>query len=136
MKAGIHPTIQQVSFTCACGASFTALSAMEEKEVRVEVCSKCHPFFTGKQKLMASGRLEAFMARQKKFEAMKEEEEKRAKKEEKKEEKVSAEKEEKKEEAAAKPSAEKEEKVSAEESSAKKEEKEEKPAEKEEGEKK
>jgi len=134
MKAGIHPTIQQVSFTCACGASFTALSAMEEKEVRVEVCSKCHPFFTGKQKLMASGRLEAFMARQKKFEAMKEEEEKRAKKAEKKEE-VSAEKKEK-EEAVVKPSAEKEEKVSAEESSAKKEEKEEKPAEKEEGEKK
>jgi large subunit ribosomal protein L31 len=59
MKTEIHPQYQQVNVHCACGETFTTGST--RKELRVEICSKCHPFFTGKQKLVDSaGRIDRF----------------------------------------------------------------------------
>ena len=59
MKTEIHPQYQQVTVHCACGETFTTGST--KKELRVEICSKCHPFFTGKQKLVDSaGRIDRF----------------------------------------------------------------------------
>ena len=53
MKDGIHPDYKATTITCACGAVYETGSTKED--VRVEICSKCHPFFTGKQKLVDSG---------------------------------------------------------------------------------
>ena len=50
MKTEIHPNYQQAPVHCACGEVFTTGST--KKELRVEICSKCHPFFTGRQKLL------------------------------------------------------------------------------------
>lgn len=62
MKTEIHPQYQQVQVHCACGESWTTGST--KKELRVEICSKCHPFFTGKQKLVDSaGRIDRFQQR-------------------------------------------------------------------------
>ncbi len=59
MKANIHPEYKQVTVTCACGNTFTTGSTKDE--LRVEICSECHPFFTGKQKFMErGGRVEKF----------------------------------------------------------------------------
>lgn len=59
MKAGIHPNYVEATVTCACGNSFKTGSTKEE--LRVEICSECHPFFTGKQKFMErGGRVEKF----------------------------------------------------------------------------
>jgi large subunit ribosomal protein L31 len=65
MKKDIHPLYQQAKVVCACGEVFITRST--KKEIRVEICSKCHPFFTGKQKLVdTAGRLERFERRYKK----------------------------------------------------------------------
>lgn len=70
MKDAIHPQYQQVPVHCACGEQFTTGST--KKELRVEICSKCHPFFTGKQKLMdTAGRIDRFNTRYAKKEAAK-----------------------------------------------------------------
>lgn len=62
MKANIHPTYHQAIVTCACGNSFTVGSTVSE--LRVDICSKCHPFFTGEQKFVdALGRVDKFMAK-------------------------------------------------------------------------
>jgi large subunit ribosomal protein L31 len=59
MREGIHPEYHQVEVKCACGNKFTTGSA--RKEIEVEICSACHPFFTGKQRLMdTAGRIEKF----------------------------------------------------------------------------
>ena len=59
MKKGIHPGYHDVLAHCACGHTFTTRST--SKELRVEICSDCHPFFTGKQKLIdTAGRVERF----------------------------------------------------------------------------
>lgn len=59
MKKGIHPEYGECRVTCACGNTF--LTRSTKKEIRVEICSQCHPFFTGKQKLVDSaGRVEKF----------------------------------------------------------------------------
>ena len=64
MKSGIHPKYHEVMVTCACGETFKARST--NPELRLEICSKCHPFFTGKQKLIDSaGRVERFEKRYK-----------------------------------------------------------------------
>ena len=47
MKKGIHPELHECTVTCACGETFTVEST--KTEINVEVCSKCHPFYTGKQ---------------------------------------------------------------------------------------
>jgi large subunit ribosomal protein L31 len=60
MKAGIHPAYEEVKVTCACGHSFVTRSA-HKGDIRVEICSSCHPFFTGKQKLIdTEGRVDRF----------------------------------------------------------------------------
>ncbi len=62
MREGIHPTYQQVTVTCACGKSWVTGSTA--KEIRLEICSNCHPFYTGRQKLMdTAGRVERFEKR-------------------------------------------------------------------------
>ena len=53
MKAGIHPNYQQTTIRCACGNVIETGST--KQDIRVEVCSKCHPFFTGKQKMVDTG---------------------------------------------------------------------------------
>ena len=59
MKVGIHPEYVDTTITCACGEVVHTRST--KPEIRVEVCSKCHPFFTGKQKFMdTAGRVERF----------------------------------------------------------------------------
>ena len=59
MKDKIHPNLFDVNVHCACGNEFMTRST--KKELRVEVCAACHPFFTGKQKLMdTAGRVEKF----------------------------------------------------------------------------
>jgi large subunit ribosomal protein L31 len=54
MKANIHPDYHPLSVVCSCGNTFETRSTLEG-ELHVEVCSKCHPFFTGKQKILDSG---------------------------------------------------------------------------------
>ncbi len=62
MKTDIHPDYIECEVTCGCGEAFVTRSTV--KQVRVEVCSKCHPFYTGKQKLVDStGRVERFKKR-------------------------------------------------------------------------
>lgn len=63
MKPNIHPTYySNAKIKCACGAEFSTGST--EKEIRVEICSMCHPFFTGKEKLVdTAGRVDKFRAR-------------------------------------------------------------------------
>ena len=62
MKSGIHPKYHEVMVVCACGETFKTRST--SSELRLEICSKCHPFFTGKQKLIDSaGRVERFQKR-------------------------------------------------------------------------
>lgn len=59
MKQDIHPKYGEAKVTCACGETF--VSGSTKKELRVEICSKCHPFFTGKQKFVdTSGRVDKF----------------------------------------------------------------------------
>lgn len=66
MKKNIHPKYQDINFICACGATFTAGSTIE-KDFHTEICSSCHPFYTGKQKLVdSSGRVDKFLAKMKK----------------------------------------------------------------------
>ncbi|MDH7601131.1 MAG: 50S ribosomal protein L31 [Armatimonadota bacterium] len=62
MKTGIHPKYVRCIVTCACGNTFETRSTIEE--IRTEICSACHPFFTGKQKIVdTEGRVEKFMAK-------------------------------------------------------------------------
>ncbi|ABK17399.1 50S ribosomal protein L31 [Syntrophobacter fumaroxidans] len=66
MKEGIHPVYHETVIRCACGAEIPTGST--KKEIRVEICSKCHPFYTGKQKLVDSaGRIERFRRKYEKF---------------------------------------------------------------------
>ena len=60
MKAGIHPAYNEVKVICACGHSFNTRST-HKGDLRVEICANCHPFFTGRQKLMdTEGRVDRF----------------------------------------------------------------------------
>jgi large subunit ribosomal protein L31 len=68
MKAGIHPKYEKALITCACGRVTETRSTVGE--LHVEICSHCHPFFTGRQKLVdTAGRVERFMAKYGKEEA-------------------------------------------------------------------
>ena len=63
MKAGIHPAYNEVNVICACGHTFKTRST-HKGDIRVEICSSCHPFFTGRQKLIdTEGRVERFTKR-------------------------------------------------------------------------
>ena len=62
MKKEIHPRLNMVTVTCACGNTFETHSTSDE--VRLEICNACHPFFSGKQKLIdTAGRVERFQKR-------------------------------------------------------------------------
>ena len=66
MKSKIHPEYELTTVSCACGNSIDVGST--KKDIRVEICSKCHPFFTGKQKLIdTAGRIERFRKKYAKF---------------------------------------------------------------------
>ena len=63
MKKEIHPKYQDTTFICSCGQKFNVKSSIGG-EVRIEVCSQCHPFYTGKQKLVdTAGRVDKFKRR-------------------------------------------------------------------------
>ena len=62
MKEGLHPNYKATTITCACGATWETGSTKED--IHVEVCSKCHPFYTGRQKLVdTGGRVDRFKKR-------------------------------------------------------------------------
>ena len=61
MKEGIHPKYEPVVVKCHCGSTFETRSTRKGGEITTEICSECHPFFTGKQKLIdTAGRIERF----------------------------------------------------------------------------
>jgi large subunit ribosomal protein L31 len=63
MKPEIHPVYTEITATCSCGSSFQTRSTMA-KDVHLDVCSQCHPFYTGKQKIVdAGGRVDKFRKR-------------------------------------------------------------------------
>ena len=67
MKQGIHPDYHEVKITCSCGNSFATRSTYPEDVIAVEVCSACHPFYTGKQRILESaGQVDKFRKRYKK----------------------------------------------------------------------
>ena len=55
MKTGIHPAYAETTVVCGCGNNFTTRSTKQSGHIVVEVCSQCHPFYTGKQKVLDSG---------------------------------------------------------------------------------
>lgn len=60
MRANIHPDYQEIKVTCSCGNTFSTRSTLK-KDLSVEICSSCHPFYTGKQKLIdTAGRVDRF----------------------------------------------------------------------------
>ena len=62
MKQEIHPEIYELEVRCVCGSSFASIST--EENISVDICSQCHPFFTGQQKFVDSaGRIEKFQRR-------------------------------------------------------------------------
>jgi large subunit ribosomal protein L31 len=64
MKSEIHPAYQATTVTCGCGNSFVTRSTSSSGEIRTDVCSECHPFYTGKQKILdTGGRVARFEAR-------------------------------------------------------------------------
>ena len=61
MQADIHPKYNQIEVTCSCGNTFTTGSTLGNDTLSIEVCSECHPFYTGKQKLVdTAGRVDKF----------------------------------------------------------------------------
>jgi large subunit ribosomal protein L31 len=71
MKTDIHPKVNMVKITCSCGQEFNVNSTLKEADTRVEICSNCHPFYTGEQRILKTGAVDKFYARQKKMEALK-----------------------------------------------------------------
>ena len=61
MKQGIHPNYHEATVVCACGATFVTGTTKNTNTIKVEICNKCHHYFTGKQKLVdAGGRVDKF----------------------------------------------------------------------------
>ena len=72
MKEGIHPEYKETTISCACGNVITTRST--RKDIKIEICSKCHPFMTGKQKIIdTAGRVDRFKKKYAAQEAAKEE---------------------------------------------------------------
>ena len=64
MKKDIHPNYEQTQVTCTCGNTFTTRSTAKNGVIHADVCSNCHPFYTGKQKLVdTGGRVDRFRRR-------------------------------------------------------------------------
>jgi len=61
MKADIHPEYKEITVTCSCGSSFKTKSVISKTALNIEVCSECHPFYTGTQKIVdTAGRIDKF----------------------------------------------------------------------------
>jgi len=61
MQASIHPDYTEITVTCACGSEFQTRSTLKQDLLKIDLCSQCHPFFTGTQKIVDStGRVERF----------------------------------------------------------------------------
>lgn len=61
MKADIHPKYKEIKVTCSCGNTFVTRSTIDKKELHLDICSNCHPFYTGKQKIIdTAGRVDRF----------------------------------------------------------------------------
>jgi large subunit ribosomal protein L31 len=72
MKTGIHPEYTATEVICSCGSTFTTRSTAKGDEIRVETCSACHPFYTGKQRVLdTAGRVAKFQAKYAKVNAAK-----------------------------------------------------------------
>jgi len=64
MKADIHPAYHEITVKCSCGHEFTTGSALESDTLNIEVCSNCHPYYTGKQKVIdTAGMVDSFNRR-------------------------------------------------------------------------
>ena len=64
MKENAHPKYAEVQVTCSCGNQFLTRSTTSQKQLHIEVCAQCHPFYTGKQKVMdTAGRIDKFRQR-------------------------------------------------------------------------
>ncbi len=55
MKSEIHPAYHEISVKCSCGNTFVTRSTLDKKDLTLDVCSSCHPFYTGKQKIVDTG---------------------------------------------------------------------------------
>ncbi|GAB4222062.1 MAG: 50S ribosomal protein L31 [Francisella sp.] len=64
MKKEIHPKYQEVKVTCSCGNTFVTRSTYSKSEMNIDICSNCHPFYTGKQRIVdTAGRVDKFKKR-------------------------------------------------------------------------
>lgn len=64
MKAEIHPNYKEVQVVCACGSKFVTRSTLGKEQLNIDICNACHPFYTGKHKVMdTEGRIDKFMRR-------------------------------------------------------------------------
>lgn len=71
MKPGIHPKYEETTVTCACGNTFTTRSTRQN--LRIDVCSKCHPFYSGEQRIVdTAGQVDRFMRRLKSTQSIQE----------------------------------------------------------------
>ncbi len=70
MKEWIHPKSNKVSITCSCGKKFEVESVLKW-DTRVEICSSCHPFYTGEQRILKTGAVDKFYARMEKAKKLK-----------------------------------------------------------------
>jgi large subunit ribosomal protein L31 len=71
MKKWIHPESKKVKIICSCWNEIEVISTLKEEEVRVEICSKCHPYYTGEQRILKTWSVDKFYARMKKTESIK-----------------------------------------------------------------
>ena len=69
MKTGIHPDTKLIKITCSCWNEFEVKSTIWD--TKVEICSKCHPYYTGEQRILKTGAVDKFYARMKKAESLK-----------------------------------------------------------------
>ncbi len=70
MKQNIHPAFDEVKVTCSCGNTFVTRSTLRD-EIKVESCSKCHPFYTGEKRILKTSSVDKFYARQQKTASIK-----------------------------------------------------------------
>lgn len=70
MKKNIHPKYEEVQVACSCGHSFVTMSS-HGGEIKVETCSKCHPFYTGEKRILKTSSVDKFYARQQKTAGLK-----------------------------------------------------------------
>lgn len=64
MKSNLHPVYEEISVHCSCGNAFQTKSVLKTKELRLDICSECHPFYTGQQKMVdTAGRIDKFNKR-------------------------------------------------------------------------